>query len=574
MEQDLAQPARNWKRMHKFLRGVLPLATVLLLALILRLYGIEWGLPCALHVGSYHPDESTVLDVALNMDLLNGKLLPHFYNYGSLQLYLINFAASVAYLANGVDLVHLQMSNTANWDRLFLISRFLTIIMGVGTVWVTAAIGTRLWNLKTGLCAALLLAVAPLHVLQSHWGTVDVPATFWGSLAILGAIWSLEPGHRLKGCMLSGLFAGLAVATKYNMALFILPAVVTTLLVGWKHDLFSDINGVSLENNVPMSSVTRTSLLVAACAGVGCCAAAFLIACPGFILEHALFWKGFDMERVHVTQQAGETFAETGNGFVYELAHTLNAALGLPLLLFAISGIVLSLKNRDRASLILAAAALPYSILIGLAEVRYARYAMPLLPLLCLWAARAGTYLISVKSQPLRTVSLGASGVAFGLTLWYTLWLIVPMSATDPRDRAVQWLDSHTAPSALIAFPAMPWFQTAPVSPFFPMWQRGAWPESTSPAIFARILYRNVDWDIPPLLHKEPDAVVVSEYDTMDALRLGRTDTKAYLSALNANYWPAFQAGGLKPPPGLPMADLPHDMIYADPQITVYVRRP
>ena len=64
----------------------------------------------------------------------------------------------------------------------------------------------------------------PLHAQHSHWLTVDVPATFWGTLSLL---WSarLATGDPkpLRAALLAGLFAGLAAATKYNLALTLLP---------------------------------------------------------------------------------------------------------------------------------------------------------------------------------------------------------------------------------------------------------------------------------------------------------------------------------------------------------------
>ena len=54
------------------------------------------------HYFSYHPDESVVLGTAMGMDAFNGKLLPHFYNYGTAQLYLVNFANSAVFLFGGV----------------------------------------------------------------------------------------------------------------------------------------------------------------------------------------------------------------------------------------------------------------------------------------------------------------------------------------------------------------------------------------------------------------------------------------------------------------------------------------
>ena len=76
----------------------LPLLGILLLALALRVWGLNWGMPSATHYFSYHPDETTVLSYAMTMNVFQGHMLPHWYHYGSLQLYLVYFANTLAFL--------------------------------------------------------------------------------------------------------------------------------------------------------------------------------------------------------------------------------------------------------------------------------------------------------------------------------------------------------------------------------------------------------------------------------------------------------------------------------------------
>ena len=91
--------------MLRRLTPTLPLLGVLLLALALRVWGLGWGLPSATHYFSYHPDESMVLSHAMTMNLFRGEWLPHWYHYGSLQLYLVNIANTLAFLFGNNALV-------------------------------------------------------------------------------------------------------------------------------------------------------------------------------------------------------------------------------------------------------------------------------------------------------------------------------------------------------------------------------------------------------------------------------------------------------------------------------------
>ena len=62
---------------------------------------------------------------------------------------------------------------------MLLLGRWLTVLVGVGTVLLTFALGKRLYGEKTGAWAAAFLAAAPAAVIFSHYLTVDVPATFF-----------------------------------------------------------------------------------------------------------------------------------------------------------------------------------------------------------------------------------------------------------------------------------------------------------------------------------------------------------------------------------------------------------
>src|SRR5437763_667705 len=53
------------------------------LSLGLRLIGITWGLPNALHYDSYHPDEPINWAASQRIDPAHLQFVPGFYNYGT-----------------------------------------------------------------------------------------------------------------------------------------------------------------------------------------------------------------------------------------------------------------------------------------------------------------------------------------------------------------------------------------------------------------------------------------------------------------------------------------------------------
>ena len=558
--------------MPKLTAAPLPLLSVLLLALALRAWGLGWGLPSATHYFSYHPDESRILAASSlpTMNVFAGHLLPHFYNYGSLQLYLICFANTLATLAGAIDIVPKDYAVWyPQWAKMYLVGRCLSVGMGVGTVFVVYRIGERLWGPRVGLMAALALAVMPLHAQHAHFLTVDVPATFWAMLSLLWAVrLATDDPKPLRAALWAGVFAGMAAVTKYNLALAVLPLVVACFLTRrW----------MSLTLGLPAFVL------------------AFLVACPGAVLESAVFLRDLRFEAVHVQNPDDPTFRNTGSGFVYHITHNLDAGLGLPLLLLALVSVGYALYRRERGDGLLAAFALPYYVLISLAAVRYARYTIPLLPVLALWVGRMVADWSRLPRPVLRRAGVVAGAGTLVWTLIAALWLVRAMAGADTRDQALAWIKSHSTASATFGFAAMPWFGTAPIDPYFSMFQRGGWRWMTPPAEAARYLYAGKDWDLDLLKSANPDFVILSEYDYADAQRLDDAGASEYLDYLTStdHVHPYYEVAsyyydglssprwvkGLFPKEGLhpatlPTTGLPHDMLYPSPTITIYSHTP
>ena len=571
----------------------LPLLGVLLLALALRAWGLTWGLPSATHYFSYHPDESVVLGYSSlpTMNVFAGHLLPHFYRYGSLQLYLVCFANTLATLAGAIDIVPKNYAVWyPQWAKMYLVGRCLSVGMGVGTVFVVYRIGERLWGRRAGLLAALALAVMPLHAQHSHFLTVDVPATFWAMLSLLWAVrLATDDLKPLRAALWAGVFAGMAAATKYNLALAVLPLIVAGLAPPTPNS-----RGAG-KNRLLSLYPPRIGGWGAISVGLPAFVLAFLVACPGTVLESAVFLRDLRFEAVHVQNPDDPTFRDTGSGFVYHITHNLDAGLGLPLLLLALVSVGHALYRRGRGDGLLTAFALPYYVLISLAAVRYARYTIPLLPVLALWVGR----MVADWSRLPRPVLRRAGVVAGAGTLVWTLiaafWLVRAMAGADTRDQALAWIKSHSTASATFGFAVMPWFGTVPLDPYFPMFQRGGWRWMTPPAEAARYIYAGKDWDLDLLKSANPDFVILSGYDYADAQRLGDVGASEYLDYLTGtnHVHPYYEVAsyyydGLGPPrrvkelfpregihpATLPITGLPHDMSYPSPTITIYSHTP
>lgn len=197
-------------------------------AFLVRLLRSKAGLPYM-----HYWDEPDIAFRAFDM-VVSGDFNPHFFNYGSLLIYLnylVDLAASlfqgsvnnlVYGIAAGFDW-YISNSEFLLWDR------GLTAIFGaltVGLVYIlTLKIGSRL----AAVISAASLAILDFHILHSSRVTTDVPVAFFIFLAALLTYLYLENGNEYH--ILASLFvAGLAASTKYNGGLIVIVPLAVVLI--------------------------------------------------------------------------------------------------------------------------------------------------------------------------------------------------------------------------------------------------------------------------------------------------------------------------------------------------------
>ena len=196
---------------------------VLGLAALLRLWGLDFGLP-----NISRPDEQNISYVLIRIfkSFAMGQpdLNPHFFEYPSFHLYLMTGLYGIYYLVGHLmgmfpDLSAFLDHYADDFYPFHLIARYLTALMGIATVWIVYQLGVGLGRSRwLGLFSAFLMAVTYLHVRDSHFGVTDVPATFWVAFSLWMAVLYVRTGqkkHLLLACLATGLGAG----TKYPAGL-------------------------------------------------------------------------------------------------------------------------------------------------------------------------------------------------------------------------------------------------------------------------------------------------------------------------------------------------------------------
>jgi 4-amino-4-deoxy-L-arabinose transferase-like glycosyltransferase len=408
-----------------------PLTLILLMALAVRLWGLDFGLPYA-----YHVDEPRYLNAAVGM-WQTGSLNPGWFHQPTLYTYLIALVIGVYY---GVGRIAGSFQSTADlfrppyhFDGLialpaeFLLARLLTVAFGVLTVWVVYRLCARWMGRWGALTAAAFLALSIFHVTSSHFIATDVPVGLFIMAALYFCALMAENG-RPRNYLLTGLFIGLAVGTKYSAYVLIIPAGLAHLLA-WRRQ--------------------RTPLLQPALLLMGItAAAALLLTTPYAVLAHEKFTADLRYEWEHhkVIGHIGSE-GNSGQWLLGELLHRSDRWLTL----MAGIGFGLAVWRRQWPVLLVFSFALAYFASMATNLVRFERFLLPLIPALAVGAGYAFAELARAL-PPKRHIFL---------PLLALLLLIEPavqvaqfnsrLAQTDVRTTARAWIVQHIPPGSRIA---------------------------------------------------------------------------------------------------------------------------
>jgi 4-amino-4-deoxy-L-arabinose transferase-like glycosyltransferase len=240
--------------------------------------------------------------------------------------------------------------------------RAVSALIGTGTVWLTYRLGKEVRSPALGLLAAAQLALYEMHVRESHFVLTDAPATALATLTLLLTVRAARLGS-IGAYALASAAAGLAAAAKYN-------AVVVFVVV--------PLSWLICERRA--ADRWRKALVIAALAPL-----AFLVAVPYALLDIPAFLTGFGAQMGRFSARALAT-GRDAPWRVY-LGHlSLASPIWLPL---AAAGLVLVVWRRQapvRWTIPIAFAAAYYGVL-STHGIVFGRYALLLLPPLCLLAA-------------------------------------------------------------------------------------------------------------------------------------------------------------------------------------------
>jgi hypothetical protein len=303
-------------------------------------------------------------------------------------------------------------------------------------VGLTYLVGARLLGPAAGVAAGLILAVSLQHVVDSHFATTDVPVTCLVVAALLPTLAYARAGRR-RDALLAGLLGGVAASAKYNGALVGAPFLVAHVLRG--RAAGSPWRVVLGDRAIPLW----------ACGALF----GFLVGTPFAALAPREFVRGLTGELGAIgTVQFGND-GDPG-GLWFHLGHSLPQALGVPVLLAALVGLVVFLREGRLSRRAVLAFPLPYLAIIATWESRFERYAVPLLPFAAILAAAGMAALAARLPDAVRRRE-----VAFVVLV--TLVVLPPvsrlvyyavlLSRPDSRELAGAWIDQAIPPGSRVA---------------------------------------------------------------------------------------------------------------------------
>jgi 4-amino-4-deoxy-L-arabinose transferase-like glycosyltransferase len=443
-----AAGVRRWALAHA---PLLFISAVTLGALGLRLFGISDNLPFV-----NHPDEPAVADRALRI-LQTGDYNPHYFVYPNLYTYM----QAAVYLVRFFVLVSAGTISTLAEivpTDFYLWGRLLTALLGTLTVPLVYLAGRRLYGITVGLVAAAFMATNSVHILNSQLITTDAPSAFFSALALAAIVWLLPPGEGgsartdhpaapfplapLGRYVLAGAAVGLAIGTKYNSALVILPFLLA--------------HGYAVA--AQPGDRLRTFFGARLWAGLGALALAFFLTTPFALFDLPNFLN--ELASVVAHYRYGHQGHESDTNWIFYVASFLGSDFWPTLLTLA--GVVYAVLRHRRADVVMLAFPLVFYFSMSNYRVNFEHNLLPILPFTSILAALA--LVIGWRAATRQVIAVPRfrdrqflAGLAQGVLAVLVIGAIAgPTIASAQRDylhaqpdnrfRAVAWLDTHTPP--------------------------------------------------------------------------------------------------------------------------------
>lgn len=401
------------------------LILILLIAAFLRTQGIFWGIPIFDPlVHSYHPDELKIIYAANSFP---GHIFtntdfryPTFYH---------NF---IGILSLPFKLIFKLNNSSFNIMYITILGRSVSILLGIGSIFLTFVLGKRLYNENVGLLAAIFLSLSLYHVQSSSLATLDVPNSFFFILTLYFAFRMYEEPKPIF-YLLTGVSLGILVGTKYFGGL-----ILISILILHYYRTSNNVSGTS-KNSFGLRMLFSKNLCILFLSA----AITFFLTTPGILLNPMNF---VNSETQELTQQEGLQYRSMFGISVFLLIIKNFMEATDPFLgLFMLFGLLYPLQKHWNKEIPLLAPLIPIFLIFGALR---SRHFITILPLTAILGANAAFRLYETK-RILKNVWI------FLFTLWIIFSLTynsagILLRKDDSRIEAAHYIDRNIPAGATI----------------------------------------------------------------------------------------------------------------------------
>lgn len=385
------------------------LALIILAAAGLRLWSIDHGLPYIYNVD----EEQHFVPVAAQM-VSHHTLNPHYFINPPGLSYVLGAFFTIGWFNS-----HPGVAFSNDPEPFFLLSRIVVALLCTLAVYLIYRVGRRYDSVATGLIAAAILAVSFVHIWYSKQALDDSVAVTPALAAALFALRGFDGGAR-RDYIWAGVFAGVAAATKYTSGAVLFSVIAAVLLAAGQGD-------------------RRARVKTLLWAGAGA-AVAFVILNPYAILDARVFLDAL------VWQSAGANSSKVGAPDVAPWRYylwTFTWGIGWVASVSAVAGGIIALRESWRRFVVLAIGPALGLGFLALYERAFARYALPVYPVIAVLAAIPAVRLAArlpapsaVRKAALAVMALVliAEGAVAGVRLDQKLGNL------DTREQMQRWL--------------------------------------------------------------------------------------------------------------------------------------
>lgn len=310
---------------------------------------------------------------------------PGYFLHGSVHMHIVTFfyfcfflvGKILGHFTSSLDFLMFFLNNSTPF---FFISRSVSAIFNLGSIYLTYRIGEYLWDRKTGIIAAFIFSLMPMSLQMARDTSVYSTTVFFILLSVLTFL-KLSRSLNFSNIILAALTFGLAISSDYY-ALILVPVYAITF--AWI--ILKQENPLFLFYSVPLFFLGAFLI--------------YLAVNPYMLLNSQDFWREIS------SQAKGAVFSEYGHGYGY-LAYL--KLLSRPAYIFTfmlfIIGSFYVINRRKLEEMIIMAAALINIVLFSFSKVQLPYYIFPAMPFLALVCAKAAAQLSSAfKLSPAKII--------------------------------------------------------------------------------------------------------------------------------------------------------------------------